>query len=165
MLKYFILALLACFTVACGPIYETSYTYKNPKNIQGKRCVNQCLWQKNRCQGRCQNRRARCLDQISQDNNRRRDRYERCVKKAFNRFMRRQPKRHHNKHHNKHHKPRKHQQPRFNPANYGCEKHLRSTSVCNVSCDCQPAYKACFVNCGGLIIPHTKCIAFCKKAH
>lgn len=48
MKKLFILA--ASLTLsACGPVYETHYTYSAPKSWRGRDCVNQCLNGKTQC--------------------------------------------------------------------------------------------------------------------
>lgn len=35
---------------------------------------------------------------------------------------------------------------------------------CGGDCGCGDTYNQCFTNCGGKIIPHTVCTAFCDKA-
>ena len=37
-------------------------------------------------------------------------------------------------------------------------------SSCNSSCGCDSLYNNCFKACGGQIIEHKKCVAFCDKA-
>lgn len=37
-------------------------------------------------------------------------------------------------------------------------------SNCGGDCGCGSNYNQCFTNCGGQIIPHTVCTAFCDKA-
>jgi len=37
-------------------------------------------------------------------------------------------------------------------------------SNCNDRCGCETNYKQCYTTCGGQVIPHTVCTAFCNKA-
>lgn len=37
-------------------------------------------------------------------------------------------------------------------------------SGCQSNCGCDVNYRQCYTNCGGKIIPHTVCTAFCNKA-
>ena len=36
-------------------------------------------------------------------------------------------------------------------------------SSCDSDCACSNDYRQCYTNCGGHVIPHTQCVAFCKK--
>lgn len=36
-------------------------------------------------------------------------------------------------------------------------------SQCNQDCGCNSDYNQCYANCGGAVIPHTTCVAFCNK--
>lgn len=38
------------------------------------------------------------------------------------------------------------------------------SSSCNSSCGCDEVYEQCFMGCGGNIIEHKRCVAFCDKA-
>lgn len=35
---------------------------------------------------------------------------------------------------------------------------------CNNNCNCAPTYNACYSACGGQILTHKECVAFCDKA-
>lgn len=37
------------------------------------------------------------------------------------------------------------------------------TSQCQQDCGCDNDYRQCYANCGGAVIPHTRCVAFCNK--
>lgn len=37
------------------------------------------------------------------------------------------------------------------------------TSQCRQDCGCDSDYNQCYANCGGVVIPHTQCVAFCNK--
>ncbi len=48
--------LWSCLTIlitACGPIYKTSYQYKQASSASGRRCIRQCLVQRTQCDTQC----------------------------------------------------------------------------------------------------------------
>ena len=55
-----LLATVAALVTACGPVYETHYSYVSPKSWRGKQCVNRCLRDRSRCQSRCQRNNQSC---------------------------------------------------------------------------------------------------------
>ena len=39
------------------------------------------------------------------------------------------------------------------------------SNACTQQCGCVQAYNTCYTSCGGTVIPHQKCIAFCHHQH
>ena len=51
---------VALFLSACGPMYETTYTYVPPKDTKGQMCVMQCQNSKSLCQRLCDSETENC---------------------------------------------------------------------------------------------------------
>lgn len=54
------IAVLVSGLTACGPVYDTSYTYVQPKAWRGKQCANRCLRDRSYCRSNCQSRDQSC---------------------------------------------------------------------------------------------------------
>lgn len=130
--KFLVAFGLASLLAACGPIYQTHYTYQPPVSWRGRQCVNQCLSQKSFCESACQSAYQRCT--IRED---------RIAAREYRAYVREQ---------NRMHKP-----VTKSPGEFG------DYSACSRSCSCDTNYRQCYSNCGGQVIPHRKCVAFCKK--
>lgn len=48
----------ALILVACGPVYQTRYTYEPPPEMAGKQCVTQCASIREMCRSSAENRAA-----------------------------------------------------------------------------------------------------------
>ena len=87
MMKTFLLMLLALAAAACGPIYETEYSYHPPADPQSRACIAQCNSGKEHCRvsadDKAENERLRCNVEAS-------DEYERCLLRAGNDDARKQ---------------------------------------------------------------------------
>ena len=58
--KYLALACLLFAVIACGPIYDTKYSYQAPYDNSGKHCVNSCDSMKQKCVSGCNDREQNC---------------------------------------------------------------------------------------------------------
>lgn len=124
----------------CGPIYKTTYTYRAPKGLRANKCANSCLWQRNRCKQRCQRTRQACEAQ--------RNMLQTEADAVNNRCMMRRARR-----------------LRRHPG-ADVPECFASTPIsnCNSNCNCLPDYNQCYSSCGGVVIPHRVCVAFCPKS-
>lgn len=55
-----IVGLVCAVLTACGPIYQTNYSYQAPKSWRGKQCVNRCLSDRSRCRSHCNRQNQSC---------------------------------------------------------------------------------------------------------
>lgn len=117
----------------CGPIYQTTYTYKTPKSYRGRMCVNRCLRTKNRCYTMASLTDQNC--RLIADN---------AARPAYRQYIR--------------------EQKRQGFPIWKKISDFADYSNCHQTQYCNSSYKQCFTNCGGQIIPHTVCTAFCKNA-
>ena len=133
MCKY-IKILLAIFSittlVSCGPIYNTTYTYRPPAAMEGRQCVNDCLAQKSHCNIRCQQDYEQC-NFAAQDE-------ARAQYRAYQ---------------------------KAHPGDKRDTNYFADSSQCRQDCGCDSDYNQCYANCGGTVIPHTQCVAFCDQKH
>ncbi|EGV33103.1 hypothetical protein ThidrDRAFT_0781 [Thiorhodococcus drewsii AZ1] len=58
LLSALVLGALIPLLTACGPMYRTVYTYTPPSNLEGKRCLNQCLAMREMCRSNAEGRAA-----------------------------------------------------------------------------------------------------------
>ncbi len=127
---------MLCFAMitlaGCGPVYNTSYTYKSPRAWRGRMCVNTCLQQRNTCSLQCKEMNSQCRETAII-----------AARPAYKAYLR------HQRHHHK--------------TAWKSVNDFADFSQCNNVCNCAPNYNQCFENCGGRIIAHTRCVAFCKK--
>lgn len=131
------IAVLACVSsvllvAACGPIYGTKYEFLSPRDPQGGACVAQCQQSKDNCQTSCQSDYDACLSHEDRDG---RENYQRYVRER---------------------------QREKKPAERS-EQSFINHYHCSNSCDsrCNSYYRGCYESCGGLVIPHKACVAFC----
>lgn len=130
--KFIILSIVSIFLLAaCGPVYETDYTYVNPKSFSGKKCVRQCLTQRTGCRQSCQRQYNSCQAQAATMSE-----LDYRISQVIA-------------------KDKKHSNPQPYRRSYD--------SHCTNNCGCTETYNTCFSTCGGQIIPHTRCVAFCDK--
>jgi hypothetical protein len=52
---------------ACGPIYNTEYTFVPPRSNMGKMCIAQCVQSKSMCQQMCDMRNDNCRAQAKME--------------------------------------------------------------------------------------------------
>lgn len=56
----FVTFLLTCLLTACGPMYNTEYSYIPPKSDMSKMCTAQCVQSKNSCEQTCRSDNDNC---------------------------------------------------------------------------------------------------------
>lgn len=131
--KLFALCSCVLLLASCGPVYQTTYSYKTPRSQNGRYCANACLQDKSRCEARCREDNQYCRSQA-----------QRRGERAYRRYVRDQRR-------------------AGKPVNLNVDW-FTDYSGCNNSCGCTSNYNQCFTNCGGTVVPHTVCVAFCKDA-
>jgi hypothetical protein len=136
MNKYyiFLLALMTGFLTACGPIYQTQYSYVPPRSPMGNMCLAQCIQGKSMCEQMSQMRSDSCRMQSRQDAMFRYQVYR------DGQIARGQPI---------------HRRP--NDFDYG-------SFGCNSSGDtCTHNFNMCYQSCGGQVMAQQVCTAFCNR--
>lgn len=128
------IALLAALT-ACGPVLTTEFEIVPPPTEQGRMCANNCLMMKDNCERDCWDQRQSC-EQMNQ------------VQSSLQ-YLSYVAAR------NSEGKPLKRSADDFSGGRYcsadECLQH------------CVQNYNVCHTNCGGKVIPHTFCTAFCDQ--
>ena len=130
--------LLLCgvlFLSACGPMYQTSYTYTPPVSMRGKMCVMQCQKQKSLCERLAQSNQTNCKLRARDDA---RFKYESYVSRQRSKGR----------------KVKKTLEDFYSP--WACRSSARSSG-------CTNDYRACYQLCGGKISSRRQCVAFCDK--
>lgn len=127
----FLIGTLLIFS-ACSPVYKTDYRFLTPETDQGKVCANTCLDKLTICRSSCYTKNLEC----------------KRIKdlEAENEYLKYINRRQRDK------KPIEKDIKDFK--NYGS---------CNTSCNaqCDSTHRICHSNCGGDIVEHTYCTAFC----
>ncbi len=120
---------------ACGPIYETQYNMVAPPTEMGRMCANNCMMMRQTCQQSCESQSSQC-EMIA--NLQAREDYRDYVREreAAGKLI----------------------------------KKKRSDFIHTSQCDaddcharCESDYRVCYMNCGGQVIPVTRCTAFCEQ--
>jgi uncharacterized protein YceK len=115
----------------CGPIYQTTYSYQPPRAQMGKMCISQCFQTKSMCQQMCQTQDQSCRTQEHQN--------------AYFRYQAYHAQ----------------QVSRGKPVNKSINDFDNSFSVCQHSCSCTADFNMCYQSCGGSVLEHRECTAFC----
>lgn len=135
-MKSILLALLATGSIAltgCVPINTVSYNYKPPKSMGGRRCIVRCDQNRLICERNNQHSYDHCER-----------RADRSAKYAYHAYVMNQRRSHQPVHRN------------FND--------FKEDWSCSLNSGvCTDRYRQCYSICGGEVIKHSKCIAFCKK--
>lgn len=119
----------------CGPMYKTSYSFIPPTSMEGRMCTMQCNQTKNMCEQMQQMRNETCRSRARDEA---RWRYEDYVRERRDR-------------------------------NLPVEKSMRDfeSSYGAFSCadqgNCENDFRTCFTTCGGQVLAHEQCVAFCDK--
>ena len=131
----FLLFLLLSLS-ACGPIYNTSYSFSQPKSTSGKQCTNACLQNRSVCNMQCNAQNEQC-----------RVNARKIALPTYLLYLVNQ---------GKEEQPRRHNRDRTidDFANY---------SNCSSICDCESTYNQCFSGCGGIVTENRQCVVFCDK--
>lgn len=119
---------------ACGPVYTTDYQMVPPTSMEGKMCANNCLMAQQNCAQACASSTSQC------------EQNERL--RAENEYLK---------------------YARDRRAEGKEVKRKESSFYAGYQCDgddcterCESSYRLCHTNCGGQVIPHTYCSAFCQ---
>ncbi len=133
------LAILFGLTVllsACGPIYDTQYTYSAPTSARGQACVSSCDADQSRCRYTCKRRTQDCENEK-----------QAIADREYRRYVRwRQDQ----------NLPVDKSQYDFVPS-YSCPWESECTDVCAAE------YRACFTGCGGRIDAQQVCVMGCNQ--
>ena len=127
----------------CGPVYQTTYSYVMPKGKEARQCIRECLSQKQACNLQCDKQKKKCQARNQQSE---------LLSDLVNMKARREEARHYHKHGKHHHR----HYSRYPYSSY-------SRVSCDTECGCDANYRVCYTSCGGQVIPHTVCVAGCKK--
>jgi hypothetical protein len=123
------------FITACGPVYQTDYQIVPPQDNMGRMCANNCLLSMQNCQQTCRIEESHCTERARLMERNEYLEYV-TVQTASG-------------------KPVKRNAPTARRY-YDC-----SQDACYGSCT--NSYHICHTNCGGQIVPHTYCTAFCEQ--
>lgn len=132
-MRIFLLALLSVLT-ACGPVMTTDFQIVPPADGQGRMCANNCLLMKDNCERDCWDQRESCeqLNQIQSNLD-----YLGYVATRQSEGM-----------------PLKRSRSSLGGGRYCSADQCLQRCVQN--------YHLCHTNCGGQVIGHTYCSAFCE---
>lgn len=129
-------ALLLLFILAsCGPVMQTSYEIVPPTGRQGHLCANNCLLAKTNCDQTCLLGQMNCRARA--------ERWE--SQNEFLQYLAVQGT---------------DGRPVYYPYRRSTRYYDCSTRFCEARC--MNNYHICHTNCGGKVIPHTYCTAFCN---
>lgn len=134
LVRIFLIVMLAALA-ACGPVLTTEYEIVSPPTEQGRMCSNNCLVVKDNCEHDCWDQRQSCeqMNQLQSNLD-----YLSYVAAR-----------------NSEGKPLKRSPSEFSGGRYCSADECLQRCVQN--------YNACHTNCGGRVIPHTTCEAFCDQ--
>lgn len=118
----------------CGPIYQTHYSYQPPASMQARRCIVQCQQNQTQCSFACTAQNNQC-ERLAQQSAK--FQYEAYVNQ---------------------------QETAGKPVTETVNDFFND-SQCQMqqSCQCHSQYNQCYQLCGGQVIQHKKCVAFCGK--
>jgi hypothetical protein len=134
-MKKFKLLILIGLLSGCGPVYQTDYQMVPPQSETGRQCANNCLLSKQNCEQTCQIQEMSCEERGRLQSRNEYLEYV-AVQHAAGQPVTR----------------REHEFQQY----YNC-----SSNYCVASCG--ENYRMCHTNCGGQVVPHTYCTAFCDK--
>ena len=121
--------------IACGPVYQTSYSYSPPPSLKSTSCINHCQTNQQDCEWQEEQRYQACEDRASAD-------YNICES---------------NKIYGYNYKKKRTECV----ANCYCSR--TSCSAPNIE-RCTTRYNSCYVGCGGTVVSTTQCVSNCEEA-
>jgi hypothetical protein len=127
---------LTALLAACGPIYDTQYTYSAPTSARGQACVSSCEADKSGCTYSCRRRTQDCENEK-----------EMIADREYNRYARWRQNQG---------LPVDRTRLSFMPG-YSCPWESECTDVCDAE------YRACFTGCGGRIDAQQVCVMGCNQ--
>lgn len=179
MRSYLFPLAIALFLSGCAsPRYQSVYRYEAPTDASARACLQTCEPKLASCQTSCQHRYQACLKEIDPLVD---TRHGEAIKRYENELDRYRLELQHYQlqlllgwgHSSMWYDPWNHYYPWPDPyyaQPYPPQKPTRDEAFnrvrkerCESDCGCQPIYDACFLSCGGKMIPEVKCIANCPK--
>ena len=175
-----LLALGAGLWGCAGPRYQTFYRYEPPTDAAAHNCLAHCEQTQKACMDRCANNYAACVRMIEPEAQ---SRYDDALKRYEGEWSQYQrdldryqlsisvgwgygggwygagwydPWWPYGGYQPYYYPPEPPQRP-----SYAEELGKLSAELCDRDCGCQPSYDACFLGCGGSMVPETRCIANC----
>lgn len=179
MRSYLFAFAIVLFLSGCAsPRYQTVYRYEAPTDASARACLQTCEPKLAACQTNCQSRYQACLKEIEPLVE---TRHSEALKRYENELDRYRLELQHYQlqlslgwgYHSMWHDPWPYYspwpEPYYAPPNPP-HKPTRDEAFnrvrkerCESDCGCQPVYDACFLSCGGKMIPEVKCIAHCPN--
>lgn len=145
--RYITAGLLLLFVLtACSPVYQTTYSYIPPKKTKLRLCTARCDTNLTSCQTACRAEKSRCDFLQAQEIIR--------ADHAAARNARIVSGHKHGKHGHAGRALSPEEQAAATPQYMFCDFQ---------QCDCTPSYNRCYTNCGGRVVAHSRCVAFCGK--
>ena len=127
---------LTALLAACGPIYNTEYTFTPPSSARGQACVSSCEADKSGCSYSCRRQTQDCENEKS-----------RIADREYNRYVR---------YRQQQGLPIERTRMSFEPS-YSCPWESECTDVCEAE------HRACFTGCGGRIDAQQVCVMGCNQ--
>ncbi len=130
-----IFGFLLCTLAACSPIMQSQFEMVPPATMEGRNCANNCLMFKGQCEQNCQQQEQQCARDA--DNQANIDYLSYVASRAASQQTIDKDRRDFRRYTN-------------------C-----SASQCRDNCG--DNYRLCHMNCGGQVLEHRVCTAFCDK--
>lgn len=127
---------LSALLAACGPIYDTEYTYTPPTSARGQACVSSCQADQSGCNYQCRRETQDCENERNRIADREYERYARWRQQQG--------------------LPIERTRQSFMPT-YSCPAEYQCREVCEAE------YRACFTGCGGRIDAQQVCVMGCNQ--
>lgn len=127
---------LTVLLTACGPIYNTEYTYSPPSSARGQACVARCEADQSQSRYECRRRTQDCENEKA-----------RIADREYSRYVRWRQQQN---------LPVDRNRSSFEP-NYSCPWESECTDVVDAQ------YRACFTSCGGRIDAQQVCVMGCNQ--
>lgn len=183
LVRFLLPGLIAATLVACAtPRYQMVHRYEPPTDAAGRSCLARCEQALKTCQDVCATNHAACVRALEPEAQARHadalEQYEGQVAQ-----YRHDVDRYHLSlalgwgHHDGwygggwydpwwpygYYAPRHYPPVPPQPPSYAEELGKLRAARCDRDCGCQPNYDACFLGCGGILIPERRCIANCPS--
>ncbi len=174
----FLVVAALCLAACASPRYQAMYRYEAPLEASAQVCLQSCEPKLGACQSSCQQRHQACLKEIEPLVDARHNaaikRYENALDNYQFELQQYQlrlslgwgyssvwydPWPFYYPFPEPHFPP---PTPPYKPTREDSFNRVRQER-CESDCGCQPIYDACFLSCGGKMVPEVKCIANCPK--
>jgi len=134
--KLLIIAIIALFLAGCGPMYDTYYTYQAPQSIQGRQCIITCQQARTVCRSAKMTEENMCQSRAEQD-----ARFQYAEYRSHQRAIGKPVTKDLNYFYN----------------GFGCGGGMTDFPGCTAN------FNDCYTMCGGRVLVHKRCVAFCGK--